>query len=282
MCPAHRNNASPSDSGGAGASPAPEGMTPSGAPPATAGSDGVASTAARVAALLSAFRPGDEALGVSELARRTGVPKSTTHRLAAHLTDQGLLEPAGRGRLRLALKLFEIGQLAAAQRGLVDAARPYLADLREATRNTAHLAVLEGTEVVYLDILRGPDAPTLPSRVGGRFPAHATSVGKAILAFSSQSVVDGVVTAGLPRISPRTVTAPGIFRTQLATIARDGIAYDREESGVGVVCAGAPLLGSDGTAVGALSLSGWTNRMRLDRVAPAVRTAALALSRLLP
>lgn len=277
MCPAHRNNAAPDNAAANNATR--DNAASSGADGAA---DGVASTAARVAALLSAFRPGDDALGVSELARRTGVPKSTTHRLAAHLTDQGLLEPAGRGRLRLALKLFEIGQLAAAQRGLVDAARPYLADLREATRNTAHLAVLEGTEVVYLDILRGPDAPTLPSRVGGRFPAHATSVGKAILAFSSQSVVDGVVTAGLPRISPRTVTAPGLFRKQLATIARDGIAYDREESGVGVVCAGAPLLGSDGTAVAALSLSGWTNRMRLDRVAPAVRTAALTLSRLLP
>lgn len=277
MCPAHRNNAAPDNATANNATR--DNAASSGADGAA---DGVASTAARVAALLSAFRPGDDALGVSELARRTGVPKSTTHRLAAHLTDQGLLEPAGRGRLRLALKLFEIGQLAAAQRGLVDAARPYLADLREATRNTAHLAVLEGTEVVYLDILRGPDAPTLPSRVGGRFPAHATSVGKAILAFSSQSVVDGVVTAGLPRISPRTVTAPGLFRKQLATIARDGIAYDREESGVGVVCAGAPLVGSDGTAVAALSLSGWTNRMRLDRVAPAVRTAALTLSRLLP
>ncbi|MCP2251609.1 transcriptional regulator, IclR family [Prauserella aidingensis] len=277
MCPAHRNNAAPNNAAANNATR--DNAASSGADGAA---DGVASTAARVAALLSAFRAGDDALGVSELARRTGVPKSTTHRLAAHLTDQGLLEPAGRGRLRLALKLFEIGQLAAAQRGLVDAARPYLADLREATRNTAHLAVLEGTEVVYLDILRGPDAPTLPSRVGGRFPAHATSVGKAILAFSSQSVVDGVVTAGLPRISPRTVTAPGLFRTQLATIARDGIAYDREESGVGVVCAGAPLVGSDGTAVAALSLSGWTNRMRLDRVAPAVRTAALTLSRLLP
>ncbi|GAA1193855.1 IclR family transcriptional regulator [Prauserella alba] len=289
MCPAHRNNDVARDPNGADDPASPvrrpttardgAGATPAhGTPPA----DGTASTAARVAALLSAFRPGDEALGVSELARRTGVPKSTTHRLTAHLADEGLLEPAGRGRLRLALKLFEIGQLAVAQRGLVDAARPYLADLREATRNTAHLAVLEGTEVVYLDILRGPDAPTLPSRVGGRFPAHATSVGKAILAFSAESVVDDVITAGLSRISPRTVTAPGLFRSQLATIARDSIAYDREESGVGVVCAGAPLLGSDGTAVGALSLSGWTNRMRLDRVAPAVRTAALTLSRLLP
>ncbi|MEU3274992.1 IclR family transcriptional regulator [Saccharomonospora sp. NPDC006951] len=252
MCPADRNN----DAGDA------------------------ASTAVRLTAILTAFRQGDDALGVSELARRCALPKSSVHRLTGHLVASGLLEREGQG-VRLGLRLFEIGQLAVRQRGLVDAARPYLADLREATRNTVHLAVLEGTEVVYLDILRGPDAPRLPSRIGGRFPAHATAVGKAILAGSPQSIVDAVVAAGLPRVSGRTVTAPGILRRQLGRIRAEGLAYDREESGVGVVCAASPLYAADGTAVAAISLSGWTNRMRVDRVAPAVRTTALALSRTL-
>ncbi|NIJ12269.1 DNA-binding IclR family transcriptional regulator [Saccharomonospora amisosensis] len=239
-----------------------------------------ASTAARLTALLTAFRPGDEALGVSELSRRTGVSKSSVHRLTTQLLAGGLLEREG-GGVRLGLKLFEIGQLATRQRGLVDAARPYLADLREATRNTVHLAVLEGTEVVYLDILRGPDAPTLPSRVGGRFPAHATAVGKAILAHSPESVVDNVIAAGLARVSRRTIAAPGLLRRQLASVREDCLAYDREESGVGVVCVASPLLAPGGAAVAAVSISGWTNRMRLDRVAPAVRTAALTISRTL-
>ncbi|WP_216205023.1 IclR family transcriptional regulator [Amycolatopsis aidingensis] len=238
-------------------------------------------TADRLARLLTAFRPGDEALGVSELARRTALPKSSVHRLTGHLRAHGLLEPAGRGGLRLGLRLFEIGQLATRQRGIVDAARPYLADLREATRNTVHLAVLEGTEVVYLDILRGPDAPRLPSRIGGRFPAHATAVGKAILAHSPESVVDTVVRAGLPRVSGRTITAPGLLRRQLGKARAEGIAYEREESGTGVVCAASPVLDGAGGALAAISISGWTNRMRTERVAPAVRTAALALSRTL-
>lgn len=236
------------------------------------------STAARISALLTAFRPGDEALGVSELARRTALPKSSVHRLSGHLVAHGLLERDGPS-LRLGLRLFEIGQLAVRQRGIVDAARPYLADLREATRNTVHLAVLEGTEVVYLDVLRGPDAPRLPSRIGGRFPAHATAVGKAILAHGPESLVQAVIDAGLPRISPRTVTAPGLLRRQLDRIRSEGLAYEREESGPGVVCAASPLLSADGRAVAAISISGWSNRMRTERVAPAVRTAALALSR---
>lgn len=238
------------------------------------------STAARINALLTSYRPGDEALTVSELARRTGMPKTSAHRLVRHLVQHGLLERDG-SALRLGLKLFEIGQLATRQRGLVDSARPHLADLREATKNTVHLAVLEGTEVVYLDVLRGPDAPNLPSRIGGRFPAHATGVGKAILAHAGEHAVAGVLDAGLSRISRRTITSAAMFRKQLASVRETGIAYDREESGIGVVCAASPLLDENRSPVAAISISGWSNRMRTDRIAPAVRTAALALSRTL-
>lgn len=239
-----------------------------------------ASTAGRLAAILSAFRPGDNALGVSELARRTGLPKSSVHRLTGHLADHGLLERDGH-RMRLGLKLFEIGQLATRRRGLVDAARPLLADLREATRNTVHLAVLEGTEVVYFEVLPGPDAPRLPSRVGGRFPAHATGVGKAMLAFSDDDVVERVMASGLPRVSERTVTSPSLLRRQLAKVREEGVAFEREESSVGTVCVASPVLDSSGRAIAGISIAGWSNRMRPERLAPAVRTAALTLSRTL-
>jgi DNA-binding IclR family transcriptional regulator len=255
MCPAQRND-----------HPLPE---PLAADP---------SAVARVTALLTAFRPGDDALGISELARRTGLPKSSVHRLTGHLVHHGLLERDAAG-VRLGLKLFEIGQLATRRRGLVDAARPLLADLREATHNTIHLAILEGTEVVYLDVLPGPDSPRLPSRVGGRFPAHATGVGKAILAFSPDDIVDRVVRAGMPRISTRTLTSPTLLRRQLGKIRDDGLAYEREESSAGTVCVASPILDADGRAAAAISIAGWSNRMRVDRLAPAVRTAALTLSR---
>lgn len=234
----------------------------------------------RVVALLTAFAPGDNALGAAELARRTGLPKSSVHRLSRQLVEHGLLEPADT-EVRLGLRLFEIGQLATRQRGLVEAARPHLVDLRAATGNTVHLAVLEGNEVVYLDVLPGPDAPRLPSRTGGRFPAHATAVGKAILANSEPPTADMVIHSGLMRVSERTITAPGVLRKQLATIRAEGIAHEREESGAGVVCAASPLLGPDGLAVAAISIAGWSNRMNVQRVGPAVRTVALALSRML-
>lgn len=233
----------------------------------------------RVAAVLGAFRADDDEVGAAELARRTGLPKSTVHRIVLALVEEELLERRGQ-EVRLGLRLFEIGQRVPRQRVLRDAALPYMSDLREATRQTIHLAVLEGTEVVYVEILRSP-GPDMPSRVGGRLPAHATGVGKAILAFSPPEVVREVLDGGLPRVSERTITAPGLFVKELERIRRDGVAYDREESGHGIVCAASPVLGRDGEVLGALSASGWSARIRLDRVAPAVHTATLALSRTL-
>ncbi len=239
------------------------------------------SAVARVARVLDAFlRGGAETLSLSELARRTALPKSTAHRLTHQLLEYGLLERDGM-RLRLGLKLFELGALAPQQRALRDAARPTMTDLREATRHTVNLAILDGNEVVYLEILHGPDAPVVPTRVGGRWPVHATGVGKAILAFSPASVVDEVLAAPLIRVSERTVTGTGLLRQELHRIREVGVARDNEESRPGLVCAASPVLWPDGSVAGALSVSGWSNRMNVDRAAPAVRTAALTVSRAL-
>ncbi|TDE19857.1 IclR family transcriptional regulator [Actinomadura sp. 6K520] len=234
----------------------------------------------RAVAVLTAFNADDDGLGAAELARRSGLPRSTAHRIALDLVAAGLLERQGT-RVRLGLKLFEIGQRVPRQRVLRDAAVPYMSDLREATRQTVHLAVLEGTEVVYVEILGSPGGPELPSKVGGRLPAHVTGVGKAILAFSRPDAVQAVLDAGLVKASGRSVAAPGLFARELETIHREGVAYDREESGPGIVCAASPVLGPDGLALGALSVSGWSSGMRLAAVAPAVHTAALTLSRTL-
>ncbi|GAA4936839.1 DNA-binding IclR family transcriptional regulator [Nonomuraea thailandensis] len=232
----------------------------------------------RIAAILSAFTPGDNLLGVTEIARRTNLPPSTVHRLAADLVSCGLLERHGTG-VRLGLRLFELGQRVPRRRVLREAALPYMADLREATGHTVHLAVLEGREVVYLEILEAPGGPNLPSAVGGRLPAAATGVGKAILAFSPADVLDTVLAAGLPRLTAHTLTMPGLLSRQLETVRDHGVAYDREESRIGVLCAAAPILNEDSIAIAAISASGWSTRMRLDHVTSAVRTAALGLSR---
>lgn len=242
--------------------------------------DAPATVLGRATALLDAFRPTDTAVTLAELARRTGLPKPTAHRLAHQLLDLALLESTTDG-LRLGLHLFELGQLVPRQRGLRDAARPYLDELRQATGETVHLAILEPPDVVYLEKLAGTNGPPLPSRVGGRMPAHCTAVGKVLLAHAPPPVRTAVLAAPLVRRTARTIVMPGLLARELTTVRETGLAYEHEESAVGVVCAAAPLIDSAGVAVAALSLSGWSNRLVLERVTPALRTAARLLSRTL-
>lgn len=232
----------------------------------------------RAFTLLTAFRPGDGVLSLAELSRRTAIPKPTAHRLLGELAGWDAVERHPDG-WRLGMRLFELGQLAPAQRGLVEAATPSLTDLYEATRETVHLAVPDGTEVVYVHKMIGAKGPELPSRVGGRMPMYCTGVGKAVLAFSPRPVLDAVLAGGLLRRTPRTVIAPGLLDRDLARVRERGTAVEHEESTVGISCVAAPVLRGDGAAVAAVSISGWVSRLDTDRLAPAVRTAALGIAR---
>lgn len=121
----------------------------------------------RVDAILSAFRARDHSLGVSEIARRSGIPKASVSRIVAELVDRCVLERAGR-ELRFGIRLFELGERAGRPRALRRLALAHMSDLRNATHQTVHLAVLEDAEVVYIEILPSRTTPPLPSRVGGR------------------------------------------------------------------------------------------------------------------
>jgi IclR family acetate operon transcriptional repressor len=238
------------------------------------------SVISRTMALLTAFRPGDTELSLAELSRRTGMPKPTAHRLLAELASWNVVERTPDG-IRLGMRLFELGQLAPLQRGLREAAEPFLADLFEATHETVHLAVLDGTDVVYVQKLPGRRGPKVGSRIGGRMPAYCTGVGKALLAFAPRERLAAVVTAGLTRRTARTVIAPGLLDQELARIRDCGVAEEHEESAVGIACVAVPVLDATGHAVAAISITGWANRLDTGRIAPAVRTAALGLSRVL-
>lgn len=232
----------------------------------------------KVMAVLAAFRPADTELTLAELARRTDIPKPTVHRLIGELAAWDIVERTPTG-VRLGMRLFELGAMAPRQRGLRDAAAPFLADLLEATGETVHLAVPDGVEVVYVEKIDSRRAPAVPSRVGGRMPLYCTGVGKALLAFAPPGRLAEVVAAGLARRTPRTVVAPGHLVRDLAHIAERGIAEEHEESTVGIACVAAPVLDASGTAVAAVSLTGWAHRLDTGRLAPAVRTAALGIAR---
>lgn len=235
----------------------------------------------RSVALLGAFRPGDDALALAEIHRRTGMPKPTAHRLLGQLVAWGLLERDDDGGYRLGMRLFELGQLVPGQHGIEERVTPVVSRLHASTGLTVHLAVLDRTEVVYLHKLDGPDAPPLISRVGGRVPAHATAVGKAVLAHAPDGHTRAVLDRGLRRLSPRTVVAPNLFLGQLDTVRERGYAREDEESAVGVSCIAAPIFDRDRRAVAALSVTARTHDVRTSAPVHAVRRAAAEATRLL-
>jgi IclR family transcriptional regulator, acetate operon repressor len=232
----------------------------------------------RIALLMAAFGPRDTCLGVNELARRTDLPKATVSRLVKEMAEHGFLERDG-VKVGLGLRLFEWGEHASRRRSVREIALPFMADLREATGQTIHLAILDGSEVVYIEILRNRNAPKLPSRVGGRLPAHATGVGKALLAAVPETVAERAIKAGLAPVGPRTITSEQQLRKQLRHIAAAGIAYDYEESGHGIVCVAAAIRDGRGTPIAAVSASGWVGKVDIRRVGPAVHATALSIAR---
>ncbi len=231
-----------------------------------------ASMIARVAAILDAFTEADDVLGVSEIARRTGLPKATCSRIVEALVDSRFLERQDR-RLRLGIRLFELGESAARPRDLRRAAVASMADLRAAVGHTVHLAVREGTEVVYLEILPARGTPALPSRVGGRMPMLRTAVGKALVASLPEAERKKIVATVDPEVRD-------LVTRELDEVLRTGIAYENEESAPGVACAASVITSRSGDAVAAISASGWVEDFAPERVGPAVSTAAKFISRL--
>lgn len=227
--------------------------------------------------LLDAFGEGDSELSIRELSRRSGVARSTAHRLAADLVEWGALERTTRG-LRLGVKLFELGAMAPASVSLRDLALPFAHHLHEVTRLTVNLAVRQGDEIVYLEKITSRSLRVPHTRFGGRAPLHATGLGKAILAFTDPADVDRVLGGQLAAITPKTIVDPDVLRAELDRVRRDRVAYDVEESQLGLFCAAAPILDTAGRPVAAVSVTGATALDEAERFASAVQTTALAIA----
>ena len=233
------------------ASKAPR-MTPTAAAPDSADNS---TSVLKALQLLDVFRNTSQSVGVSELARRAGIHKSTAFRLLATLERGGFLERVGT-KYRLSWRIFELGNRVeqCAPSGLRDVALPFLAELYAASGRAVHLAVLDGAEVVYLEKIHGHKSNRIPSTIGGRMPATCSALGKAILAFSDKQTVDTVLAQPMPRFTQYSVVDPGRLIRQLHQIQIEGVAQDAEEIILGLTCVAAPIL-SNGRAVAAVSVS---------------------------
>ncbi|MCR2824879.1 IclR family transcriptional regulator [Microbacterium sp. zg.Y909] len=231
----------------------------------------------RITAVFDAFGEYDEGLGVSELARHANLPKSTVSRIAGELVEQGMLDREG-DTFYLGARLFEFGQTVAEPRKLRHFAYPVMAGLRDLTSQSVQLAVLDGTDVVFLAIARSEPAMRPHARIGGRLPAHTTAVGKAILAFSPPDVVERVIRGGLVARTAHTITDADALSRELLHIRGAGVAAEREECVIGRSCMASPVVSPGGEPFAAISVAGASADIRGDHLAAAVRAAAASLS----
>ncbi|MGW6054399.1 IclR family transcriptional regulator [Streptomyces sp. NPDC055189] len=228
-------------------------------------------------AVLQAFTVEDTTLDFTELRQRTGFAKSTLHRVLGDLVAARLLDRV-QERYRLSGLVFELGMRASVERGLLEVATPFLEDLYERTHELVHLGTREGTEVVYVAKMGGHQQAHSPSRLGGRMPLHATAIGKVLLSHAPADVREAALRGPLERKAPRTITNVDVLTRQLSDVVTKGVAFEYEESAVGIVCVAAGIFGPSDEIVAAVSVTGPVHRFQPARHATGVRAAAAGIS----
>ena len=234
--------------------------------------------ASRVLGLLGSFDAEHRSLTLTELAKRSGLPLPTTHRLVSELVGWGALMRRSSGEYVVGRRVWDLGLLAPAQSGLRQVASPFLNDIYGATLATVHLAVREESQVLYLDRVSGHKSVPIVSQIGTRLPLHATAVGKVLLAFAPESIQLEVL-GSLTRVTPYTITQPGRLRQDIVRVHREGFAVTSEEMSAGACSVAVPISIADGTVVAALGIVVPNLKRDRDRHLTALQVAARGIGR---
>ena len=238
----------------------------------------------RSARILKALASGPRRLGVSQLADQLGLTRPTVHGLLQTLQAHGFVEQdrdsdkyqLGAGLLHLGNSYLDHNELRA--RSIVHAEQ-----LAQSTGEAVRVGVLHGPSVVIVHHVFRPDAVFQVLEVGAQLPAHASALGKAMLAWADPAVVAELTAEPLPRLTHRTTIGAGGLRAELDDVREKGLARERDEAVLGESSVAAPIFDDGGHAVGAIGVAGDTQRV-LPRgpargLAAAVVEAARAVSR---
>ena len=237
--------------------------------------------AARALAMLDAFSVEAPRLSLTEMARRSGTPLTTAHRLVGDLTAWGALVRRPDGRYEVGRKLWDLGLLAPVQLELRQVAAPFLLDVHTATRDTVHLAVRDGLCALYVERISGRHSVPVVSQVGSRLPLHATGVGKVLLASAPEDVVQQML-GSLTRPTRHTVAEPGRLRREIAEVRRRGFARTAEEMTLGAASVAVPVTverGGTPVVAAALGIVVPSGRRDPTRLVPALQVAARGIGR---
>jgi DNA-binding IclR family transcriptional regulator len=238
----------------------------------------------RALTVLELLAKSNKGLGLGELSRSLGVPRSSTHCLLVTLERRGYLERnIQTHRYLFGVKLLSLANLALSGIKLREVAAPFLQSLMRATRLTVHLGILEDGEAVLIEKVEPPGLLRLATWIGKRMDVHCTGLGKALIAYVPEEELDLLIRKhGLPRHNENTVTSVRKFKMQLAEIRSKGYAVDAEEDELGLCCVGAPVFNHASQVVASVSAAGTLSQVTQDSLhslAEKVKKTANAISR---
>lgn len=246
-------------------------------------SDNTIQSIDRALDMLEVLATQKDGLGISAIAQRTKLSKSTAHRIAASLVERGYVEHDTSGNYRLGLKYIEIASFYINSLELQTEARPFLRELTSQLGLTAHLGILDAHEVVYVEKLDVFPGVRLYSQIGYRVPAYCSSLGKCLLSgLSSDDLESVLVNCPFERFTEHTITNLKELKKQLRQVRAQGWAMDDEEHDIGNRCVGAPIFDYRGDVIAAVSASGpltILNDEHLPMIVEKVRTSAMQISR---
>jgi len=222
----------------------------------------------KVLRILELLNHSPNGLKLREIATKTEINKSTAHRFLSHLAAEGYLFRDDAGTYMLGARLARLGTGVGFQAMLCRVCRPILESLRSVTDETANLAVLDGDQIVYLDVLESHNTFRLASPVGIRRPALCTSLGKAMIANleDSRQIEEILLSIQAAPFAARKVSSISKLRKELKQICKRGFSLDDEESVTGARCVGAAVFGADDRVVAGISVSAPVVRMTRERL----------------
>jgi IclR family transcriptional regulator, acetate operon repressor len=236
--------------------------------------DGGVQSVDRALQLIETLAEDDEGYRLSDLAERTGLSTSTAHRLLTTLEKRRFVQfDRSQSKWHVGARSFTVGATFARRRNFTAQAVPYLRRLRDLTRETANLAVVDDEFIVVLTRMDSREIMRSLTKVGGRVAMVASGVGKAVLATYSDQDVSAIIRHhGMPRLTEKSIVRPGDLFRELAAIRRQGYAVDDEEACMGLRCIAAVVYNDCSEPLAAISVSGMTSRLTDDRLPALGRT----------
>jgi DNA-binding IclR family transcriptional regulator len=223
------------------------------------------------------------AMTAREIALQTGINRTTGHRLLNALMHRGWIEKEpNSAAYRMSLRFLVLSNLSYQQRNVLSEMRPTLERLSAVSRETVHVGVLDGYSLIHVDKVDSPERVGVSSKIGTRTIAHVASLGKAILAASSQDVIESYIDHATRLPAPDTLTDPAWLLDDIRQTRIRGYSIDDEEDSVGVRCIGSAIIAGNGEPVFAISITGPAGRFTMDRArqcAPNLMEATAILSR---